>query len=234
MQKLLPFLCLVILAFSYQGKILMPSFLEQPESTDDGLTDKEDDDVASEELVDIMEEDFLGISTDLAENEEFTAYVPEEYADDEVLVAETEDVDDILDDFEGVAVKEETDFYDGTAEVSDIAEALDGDEQVVMRDITFDDASLDQALVNAEELHEASMMSEGINDLEECWDDIEETGEETIENLEEQLVAAEQILQYMDVDEIIMINGVEYNYEGVETLVAEIEAELEAALETKE
>ncbi|OMJ66785.1 hypothetical protein SteCoe_36246 [Stentor coeruleus] len=230
MQKLLPFFCLAFLAFSFQGKFFLPSFLEQPDSTDDGLTDKEEGEMASDELVDIMEEDFAGISTELAEGEEYTAYVPEEYADDEILVAETEDVDDILNAFEEVTVKEETDFYDGTAEVADIAVALDGDEQVVMRDTTFDDASLDQALIDAEELHEASMMSEGINDLEECWDEIEETGEETIENLEDQLVAAEQILQYMDVEEIIKIDGIEYNYEEVEALVAEIEAELEAAL----
>ncbi|OMJ91392.1 hypothetical protein SteCoe_6075 [Stentor coeruleus] len=230
MQKVLPFFCLLLLTYSYPLRILIPIFLEQPDSTDDGLTDKEDDDMASEELVDIMDEDFAGISTDLAEGEEFTAYVPEEYADDEVLVAETEDVDDILDAFEEVTVKEETDFYDGTAEVADIAEALDGDEEVVLRDVTFDDPSLDQALIDAEELHEASMMSEGINDLEECWDEIEETGEETIENLEDQVVAVNQILNYMDEDEIVMIDGVEYDYAEVEALVVEIETELEAAL----
>ncbi|OMJ86900.1 hypothetical protein SteCoe_11449 [Stentor coeruleus] len=230
MQKVLPFFCLLLLACSHPGRIFIPAFLEQPDSTDDGLTDKEEDDMASEELVDIMDEDFAGISTDLAEGEEFTAYVPEEYADDEILVAETEDVDDILDAFEGVTVKEETDFYDGTAEVADIAVALDGDEQVVLRDKTFDDPGLDQALIDAEELHEASMMSEGINDLEECWDEIEETGEETIENLEDQVVAANQILNYMDEFEIIKIDGVEYDYAEVEALVAEIEAELDAAL----
>lgn len=230
MKKVLPFFCLLLLAYAHPGRIFIPVFLEQQDSSDDGLTDKEEDDVASDELIDIMEEDFAGISTDLAEGEEFTAYVPEGYTDDEVLVAETEDVDDILDAFEGVTVKEETDFYEGTAEVEDISEALDGDEEVVLRDATFDDQSLDQALIDAEELHEASMMSEGINNLEECWDEVEETGEETIENLEDQANAVDQILNYMDEDEVIKIYGVEYDYAEVEALDAEIEAELESAL----
>lgn len=224
MKSLLPFLLLLVVVNSSNQNLFSPSFLQ------DDMTDKEETEVASEETIDLFAELFSGISTDLAEGEEFTAEVPEEFQDDEALVKETSEVDDILDSMEGVTVKEEDDFYEGIKEVEDIVIELDGDQYIIMREEEFDHDTLAQAVIDANELHEASMMSEGINDLEELWDEIEETGETTIENLEAQVVAVNQILNYMEEDEIILLDGEEYTYEEVAALVEEIEAELAAAL----
>ena len=193
----------------------------------DDMTDKEEDAMASEETIDLFEGLFEGISTDLAEGESFTAEVPLEFQDDLALVEATAEVDDMLQDFVGATIKTEDDFYIGVEAVGGIVDELDGDEYVILKDDEFNHDELAQAIVDANELHEASMMNEGINDLEELWDEIEETGEVTEENLEAQVVAVNQILNYMEEDEVVLLDGMEYTYDEVVELAEEIEQDLE-------
>ena len=231
MKIILPFLLVLLSAHALQTRIFVPSFLQQDEIIEElvieDMTDKEEDAMASEETIDLFEGLFEGISTDLAEGESYTAEVPEEFQDDLALVEATAEVDDMLQDFVGATIKTEDDFYIGVDAVSGIVDELDGDEYVFLKDDVFNHDELAQAIVDANELHEASMMNEGINDLEELWDEIEETGEVTEENLEAQVVAVNQILNYMEEDEVILLDGMEYTYDEVEELAEDIEEELE-------